>query len=71
MVSTPEGFTNNSPRSHMNPTPAKKTSSRKSLCLFIHILYVKKKNDINRVGADKSERKVIQAGTMPWALKSK
>ena len=34
MVSTPEGFTNNSLISPMTSTPIKKPSARKSLCLF-------------------------------------
>ena len=37
IVSTPEGFTDNSPRSHMTPTPAKKPSATKSLCHFTNI----------------------------------
>ena len=43
MISTPEGITNNSPRSPMKPTPVKKPIARKSLCLFTNILDVKKK----------------------------
>ena len=43
MVSNPEGFTNDSPISPMTPTPVKKPSARKSLCLFTNILDVKKK----------------------------
>ena len=43
MVSIPQGFTNNIPRSPMTPTPVKKPSARKSLCLFTNILDVKKK----------------------------
>ena len=46
IVSTPKGFTNNSPRYLMNPTPIKKQSARKSLFLFINILYAKKKTAI-------------------------
>ena len=53
MVSTTEVFTGNSPRSPMTPTPVKKPSARKSLCLFTNILYVKKKNAIRQVGASK------------------
>ena len=34
MVSTPEGFTYNSPISPTKPTPVKKPSARKSLCLL-------------------------------------
>ena len=46
MVSTPEGFTNNSPISPMTPTPVKKQSARKSLCLFNTIIDVKNKTAI-------------------------
>ena len=34
MVSTPEGFINNSPGYSMTPTPVKKPSARKSLCIY-------------------------------------
>ena len=50
MVSTPEGFTDNSTRSPMTPTPVKKPSDRKSLRLFTNILYVKKKTTTSRFG---------------------
>ena len=53
MVSTPEVFTNNSPIYPMTPAPVKKTSARKSLCLFTNILDVKKKTAIRQVGASK------------------
>ena len=43
MVSTPEGLTENSPRSPSKPTPVNKPSARKSLCLFTNILDAKKK----------------------------
>ena len=43
MVSTPEGFTNNSPISPMTSTPTKKLSAQKSLCLFTNIFEVKRK----------------------------
>ena len=41
ILSTPEGFTDNSPNVHMISTPVKKPSARKSLCLFTNILDVK------------------------------
>ena len=53
MVYTPEVFTDNIPRSPMNPTPVKKPSARKSLFIFTNILYVKKKHAICGVGAAK------------------
>ena len=46
MVYTPEVFTNNSPRSPINPTPVKKLRARKSLCLFTNLLDVKNKTVI-------------------------
>ena len=63
MVSTPEVFYDNSPRSPMDPPTLKKPSSRKSLCLFTNILVMKNKTAILRVGAAKSKRKAIKAGT--------
>ena len=71
MVSTPEGFTDNSTRYPMNPTTVKKPSAGKSLCIFNYLLVVKKKTAILRVGATKSKRKEIKAGNMPWSLKPK
>ena len=43
MVSTTEEFTYYSPNAPMTSTPVKKSSARKSLCLFTNILNVKKK----------------------------
>ena len=43
MVSTPEGFTNDSPISPMKSTPVKKPRAQKSLCLSTNILDVKRK----------------------------
>ena len=71
MIYNPEGFTYNSPISPMNPTTSKKTSARKSLCLFSNILDTKKKTAIRRVGAAKSKRKEVKAVTTTWALKPK
>ena len=42
MISCPEGLTNNSPGSPMTPTPVKKPSARKPLCLFTNKLDVEK-----------------------------
>ena len=66
MVSTPEGFTNNSHISTMTSTPVKKPSVRKSLCIVTNILYLKKKNATRRVGAAKSKRQAIKSETTPW-----
>ena len=43
MVSTPEGFTDDSPISPMTSIPVKKPSARKLLFLFTNILDVKNK----------------------------
>ena len=51
MVSTPEGFTDDSLISPMTSTPVKKPSARKSLYLSTNILDVKKKTSIRRVEA--------------------
>ena len=71
MVSTPEVSTNNSTISPMTPTPVKKPSARKSLCLFTNILYAKKKTATRQFGAAKSNNKAIKYGTTPWELKQK
>ena len=55
----------------MNPTPDKKPSARKTLCLFTNILYVKKRTAIRRFGAAKSKHKAIKEGTNPCELKPK
>ena len=41
ILSTPEGVTDNSTNVHMTSKPVKKSSARKSLCLFTNILAVK------------------------------
>ena len=53
MVYNPKGFTDNSPRYIIKPTPVKKPSAIKLPCLFINLLDVKKKTSIHRVGASK------------------
>ena len=70
MVSTPEGFTDNSNISTRTSTPVKKPSARKSLCIFTNFQKFKK-TDYRRVGAAKSKRKSIKFGNTPWALKQK
>ena len=42
MVSTPEGFTDNSSIYPRTSTPVKKLSAQKSLCMFTNVLDVKK-----------------------------
>ena len=46
MMYTPEGFIDNSPVSTIIPTPVKKSSTKKSLCIFTNILDVKKRTYI-------------------------
>ena len=69
MVYTPGGFTNDSTISLMTSTPVKKTSDRKSLCIFTNILDVKNKTATRWVGAAKSNYKEIKYGNTPWLLK--
>ena len=44
MVSTPEGFTNNSTVSPMTPTPSKKPNARKKTVSFHQHIRCKKEN---------------------------
>ena len=53
----------------MTSSPVKKTSARKSLCMFTNILDVKKKTAYCRVGSAKSRRKEIKYVNRPYALK--
>ena len=57
LLSTPDGFTDNSPNVPTISTPVKKPSARKSLCLFTTILDVKPKRAKRRFVAEKSKRK--------------
>ena len=51
---------------HMPSTPAKKTSARKSLCLFKNILDVKPKTVKRRFVAAKYTQKAMKVGNSPW-----
>ena len=53
MVSNPEGNTDVSPSLHKTPTTVKKTSARKSMCLFTNIFDVKKNTEKHRIAASK------------------
>ena len=53
----------------MTPTPFKKPSVRKPLCLFTTTLDAKKKTATRQVGSTKSNCKAIKYRTKPWALK--
>ena len=61
-LSTPQGFTYNSPNVHMPSTPVFLKSSRKSLCLFTNILDVKPKTAKRRFVAAKYRRKAMKVG---------
>ena len=62
MVSTPEGFTDNSPNAPMKSTPVKKPSARKALRLFTNILDVKPKIAKRRIVVEKFKRRAIKVG---------
>ena len=55
----------------MTSSPVKKTSARKSLCLFSKILDVKPKTARPRFVAAKSKRKAIKVGNSLWTNKIK
>ena len=64
IVSTPEGFTDNSPISTMTSTSINKPSAQKSLCLFTNIFEVKKPY-YRRVGSAKYKRNAIEFVNKP------
>ena len=55
----------------MTPTPFKKSSARKSLCLFTNILDVKPKTAKRRFVAAKTRRKAMKVGNSLWTKKTK
>ena len=67
MVYSTERFTDNIPMSPGTPVTLRKPSARKPLYLFTEVLYVKKKTDIRKLGAAKSELKAIIGGIMVWS----
>ena len=69
MVLTPEGVTDDSPNVPIKTTPVKKTSDKKSLCLFTNILNVKKKTAKCRIGAAISKRRAMKVGNSLWTKK--
>ena len=64
MVSTLEGFTNNSPMSPEPSVTVKNPSTRKSLSQFTEVLDIKHKTDFCRLSVAKSERKATISGSM-------
>ena len=71
ILSTPEGFTDNSPNAHMTSSPVKKSSARKSLCLFTNILYVKPTTAKRHFVAAKYRHKAMQVCYSLWTKKPK
>ena len=69
MVSTPEGFIDDSHISPITSTPFNTPRARKSLRMFTNILDLKDKTATRLVGASKYKRKAIKYGNIPWALK--
>ena len=61
--------TDNSPNVHMTPTPVKKPSARKSLCLFTNILDVKTTTAKRRFVAAKYRRKSMKVCNSLWKTK--
>ena len=67
MLSTPEGFTDNSPMLTGPSVTVKNSSARKSLRQFTELLYVKNKTAVRQLCADKSNRKALISGSMLWS----
>ena len=70
LLSTPEGFTDNSPNVDMPSTSVKKPSARKSLCLFTNILDVKPKTVKSRFVAAKFICKSMKMCNSLWTKKN-
>ena len=70
ILSTPEGFTDNSPNVHLTSSPVRKQSARKSLCLFTNILAVKPTTPERRFVAAKSRRKSMKVCNRLWTKKN-
>ena len=60
IVYTPKVFTDNIPMSPDPYTTIENPSANKSLHQFSEVLNVKQKTDVRRLGASKSNRKVIR-----------
>ena len=69
LLSTPEGFTYYSNNVNMTSSPVKKTSARKSMCLFTNILDVKRKTAKRRFVAAKPKPKSTKLGNILWTKK--
>ena len=71
MVSTTEGFIDNSPNVPLTYTPVKKQSAGKSLCLFTKILDVKPKAAKRHIVAKESKRRAMKVGNIKLNRKIK
>ena len=71
ILSTPVRVTDNIPNVHMTSSPVKKTSARKSLCLFTNILDVKPTTSKRRFVAAEYRRKAMKVCNSLWTKKSK
>ena len=71
MVSTPEGFTDNSTNMPLTSTPVKEPSARKSMCLFTNILDVKPKTARRCIVDAKTKRRAMKVGVIQWTKKTK
>ena len=66
ILSAPEGVTDNIPNVHLTSSPVKKSSARKSLCLFTNTLAVKPTTSKRRFVAAKSRRKAMKVCNSLW-----
>ena len=71
ILSTPEGFTDNTSNVHMASTPFKTPSARTSLCLFTNILDIQPKTTKRRFVAAKPRRKSMKVGNRLLTNKTK
>ena len=69
ILSTPEGVTDDSPNVPMPSTPVKKSSARKSLCLFPNILAVKPTTAKHPFVAAKFRHKSMKVCNSLWTQK--
>ena len=64
MLSSPDGFTDNSPISSIPYVTVKNISARKSLHQFTQVLDIQNKASVCRLGGYKSKFKATRAGSM-------
>ena len=71
ILSTPEGFIDNSPNVHMISSTVKKPSARKSICLFTNIFDVKPTTSKRRFVAAKYRCKAMKVCNSIWTKQKK